>query len=443
MGKAVVIYVVGLSLIVGYGLMNINANSTSSVDTYQQYYGRTMAHNLALTGANIGTQLLTRNPAYTGNLLNQQFGSNGLYDMRLTKSGETARIASTSRFKYYVEPDHPDGYIRDTVIAEFKRIPFAEYGWFTEKEINGYVTPTGGNGPHFNSSDWKITGDSVYGWAHTNNSFNLGGRPYFNDKVTGRNAPTLMTVSGQRAPIYNAGYQWGFTVTRPTANIVNLKTLSTAGNTLSLPLSNQDVGLTFLSNGNVRVRVPYNTGAIRDTTLPVTSLTSNGVVGIQAGDVHVSGTYHGQVTVCAFKGASGASTNKGNVWIEDNLVATNSPRGGNTASTDMMGLVAERMAYITRNTSRTAASVLNIDAAIYCHTGEFTAEQYWAAGIHGRVSLFGSVTQNSAGSLGTFGGSGILTGFFYSIRHDGRFLAATPPHFPSSDKYKLVTWWEN
>lgn len=442
MGKAAIIYVVGLSLLVGYGLMNINANSTQSMDTYQQYYGRTMAHNLAITGANIGTQLLTRNPAYTGDLLNQQFGSNGWYDMRLTKSGHEARIVSVARFKTYIEPDHPDGYIRDTVIADFKHIPFSEYGWFTEKEVNGYVTPTGANGPHFNASDWKITGDSVYGWAHTNNSFNLGGSPYFNDKVTGRNAPTLMTVGGVRAPIYNAGYQWGITVTRPTANITNLKALAAAGNVLSLPLNNNDVGLTFQSNGNVRVRIPYNTGATRDTTLPITSLTNNGVIGTTGGDLRVSGTYRGQVTICAFKG-TGAATNKGNVWIEGDVVANTSPRGGNTSSTDMLGIVAERMSYVTRNTSRTAASVLNIDAAIYCHTGEFTAEQYWASGIHGRVSLYGSVTQNSAGSLGTFGSGGILTGFFYSIRHDSRFLVEQPPNFPSSDKYKLVSWWEN
>lgn len=442
MGKAAVIYVVGLSLLVGYGLMNINANSTESMDTYQRYYGRTMAHNLAITGANIGTQLLTRNPAYTGDLINQQFGPNGWFDMRLTKSGMEAQIVSVSRFKTYPNPEHPDGYLRDTVIAGFKRIPFSEYGWFTEKEKNGYLSPTGTTGPHYNARDWKITGDSVFGWAHSNNSFNLGGRPYFHDKVTARNAPTLMTVGGQRAPIYNAGYQWGITVTRPIANITNLKTLAASGNALGLPLAGNDVGLTFYANGNVRVRIPYNTGATRDTTLPVSSVTTNGVIGVVGGDVRLSGTYTGEVTVCAFQG-TGAATNKGNVWIEESLVANNSPRGGNASSGDMMGIVAERMAYLTRNTSRTPATVVNIDAAIYCHNGEFTAERYWDAGLHGRVSLFGSITQNSAGSLGTFGSGGILTGYYYSIRHDPRFLVSQPPFFPSSDKYKLIAWWEN
>jgi hypothetical protein len=439
MGKSSIIYVVGLSLLVGYGLMNINNNSTRSMDTYTHYYGRTMAHNLALTGANIGTQLLTRNPAYTGNLLNQQFGLNGSYDMRLTKWGDSAQIISVSSFRTIPDADHPSGYLRDTVIARFKHIPFSEYGWFTEKEVNGYVTPTGANGPHFNASDWKITGDSVFGWAHTNNKFNLGGAPYFHDKVTGRNAATLMTVAGVRAPVYNAGYQWGITVNRPAANITTLTTMATSGNVLAMPFTNNDVGLEFFSGGTVRVKVPYNTGAMRDTTLPITSLTSNGVIGIQRGDLHIKGTYQGQVTVVALKG--GTAT-KGNVWIDGNVVGATSPRG-NPSSTDLMGIVAERMAYITRDVTRTSASVLNIDAAIYCHTGEFTAERYWDPGLHGRVSLFGGVTQNSAGSLGVFTGAGIQSGFYYSIRHDPRFLIMQPPSFPSSDKYKLVTWWEN
>ncbi len=442
MGKSSLIYVIGLGVLVGYGLLNINNNSTASMDTYKEYYLRTMAHNLAVTGANIGTQLITRNPLYAGDLTEQPFGANGWYSMQLTRSGSTAMITSTSKVRTGISWAHLDGFIRDTVIASFKHIPFSEYGWFTEKESNGYVSAAGTNGPHYGASDWKITGDSVHGRAHTNNKFNLGGSPYFHDKVTARNAPTLMTVGGVRNPIYNAGYQWGITVTRPSANIANLQTLANSGNVLGMPYANQDVGLTFINNGTVRVKIPWTTGALRDTTLLLTSLTNNGVIGIPSGDLHIQGTYRGQVTVCAFRGSSGAGTNKGNVWFDGNLVGATSPRG-NPNSTDIMGVVAERMAYISRDITRTPSSVLNIDAAIYCHTGEFTAERYWEAGLHGRVSLFGGVTQNTAGSLGTFGSGGILTGFYYGIRHDGRFLTTQPPSFPSSDKYELVSWWEN
>jgi hypothetical protein len=163
---------------------------------------------------------------------------------------------------------------------------------------------------------------------------------------------------------------------------------------------------------------------------------------VTGGDLHVKGTYKGQVTLAAFKGPSGPATNKGNIWVDGSIIASNNPYT-NQSSTDMMGLVAERMSYITKDVTRTAASVLNIQAAIYCHTGEFTAEEFWNIGISGRVNLFGSLTQNSAGSLGVFNSSGLVHGMYYSIRHDSRFLNSGPPSFPFSTKYRLVSWWEN
>jgi hypothetical protein len=251
-----------------------------------------------------------------------------------------------------------------------------------------------------------------------------------------------MSVAGVQHPVYNAGYNWGVLVNRPTASITDLEAQATGGNTLGLPVVNEDVGLEFSAGGDVRVKVPFNTGVILDTTVSVASLTSTGVLGVIGGDLHIRGTYKGQITVCAFSGTSGPSTNKGNVWIEGDFVGATSPRG-NASSPDMAGIVAERMVYITRDPSRTPSSVLSIDAAIYAHNGEFTAERYWEPGIHGRVSVYGSITQSTAGSLGVFSGGGLISGSYYSIRHDDRFLAVTPPHFPSSDKYKLMAWWEN
>jgi hypothetical protein len=214
-------------------------------------------------------------------------------------------------------------------------------------------------------------------------------------------------------------------------------------------LQSTDVGFEFFANGTVRVLVPWNpagvpwgpSGAALDTVLPIGDLTTSGVIGVFEGDAHVKGTYNGQVTVSAFKG-TGAYANKGNIWIDGDIVAADNPQF-NESSDDMLGLVAERMGYISRDDSRTSASVLNIQAAIYCHTGELTAEQFWALGLDGRVSLFGSLTQRTAGSLGvfTFGG-GLTSGMYYSIRHDSRFLAVSPPHFPYSKKLRLVAWWE-
>jgi hypothetical protein len=111
----------------------------------------------------------------------------------------------------------------------------------------------------------------------------------------------------------------------------------------------------------------------------------------------------------------------------------------------MLGVVAERMGYISKTLATgNINKVINIEAAIYTHNGEFTAEDFWTIPPSGRVNLYGSLTQKTAGSLGVFNpGVGLLNGYFYSIRHDDRFLGMGPPGFPFSTKYRLVSWWEN
>ena len=299
-------------------------------------------------------------------------------------------------------------------------------------EKNGYS-----GSPFFGASDWKITGDSVFGFAHTNSKFNLAGKPYFNYKVTATNAPTLMTLGGVKAPIYNSGYQWGITVNRPPTNLTKLALAASTGGTL---ITGNDAALTFFSNGDVNIKIPPSSGLIRNDTLPLATVAPNGVIVVTGGDLRVKGTYHGQVTIGALKGVT---TNKGNVWIDGNgIVASDNPQT-NPSSQDMMGIVSEQMTYITKDLTRNTSSVINIQAAVYCQNGELTAQDFWLIPKSGRVKLFGGVTQKTAGSLGVFNSSGLLNGMYYTIKHDPRFLLKAPPSFPISDKYELISWWEN
>ena len=438
MGKSSIIYVIGLGLIIGISLVNINQNSVDSMDTYMLYYGRTMAHNISLAAANIGSNFVLFNSAYSTNFSGSFSGGSYTVAYADTGSNSTRTKLMTVSSMYRASGET----IRDTVKAVYRYTMFSRYGWFTDKEANGYMQVTGGNGPYTGSNDWKITGDSVFGYAHTNAHFNLAGTPYFDKKVTAANAPSLSSISGVQNPVYNEGYEWGVTINRDTANITTLKALANAGGPLGALMTGNDVGIEFKQNGTARVKIPWNTGTLKDTTLPASNLSTSKVIGVMSGDLHVQGTYNGQYTVAAFSGASGASTNKGNVWIDDDIKAKNSPRT-DQSSTDMLGIVAERMGYIPKTLAGTSSRVINIEAAIYCHKGEFTAEEFWNIAVSGRVSLFGSLTQKTAGSLGVFNGSGITNGYLYSIRHDARFLGIGPPAFPFSTKYRLISWWEN
>lgn len=437
MGKATLVYVIGLSIIVGYGLMNINRGSTSSMDTFNEYYGRTMAHNIATAAANIGTRNALANPSS----LTPRSGSfaGGTYKIMFDTVGvkRDIRVTATSEIDLY-DKIFTSEKIRDTVVAYLKKISFSKYGYFSNAEVNGFMSPssnstTGGN-------MWKITGDSLFGFAHTNGRWNLAGRPYFHDKITGFNIPPTTSPpipSGWGYnPHFNAGSQWGVTVSRPAGNLTRLE--SEASSTGAL-YNNNDMALTFLANGTVARKFPASTGTIHNDTIPLGTLAPKGVIAVKNGDVRVKGVYSGQITVVSL---TGATSTKGNVWIDGDIVANVNP-SGNTGSPDMMGLVAQRMAYITTTgITRNASSVLNIQAAIYTHNGVLGVENYSSCGISGRLNLFGALTMAASTVTGTMSGGSLTNGFLKSIRHDPRYLSDAPPGFPFSDKYELVSWWE-
>lgn len=438
MGKSSIIYVMGLTLIVGLALNTIGHNSLKSVDAYTAYYATTQVHNIAVSGANIGTNYLLNGGGAPPNFGVTFFGGTDSVSY-LTDVPEplwvTMRSVSVTNMA-----DKDGNAFRDTVEGVFKHVQFAKFSWFTESEVNGYIDKNGNHGPYYGAADWKITGDSVWGPAHTNNHFNLDGTPYFHDKITASLAATLGPTAH---PVYNGGFQWGIQKKRPNTSSLEAKLTAAAGwfydgNTNG----GNDVGMTFL-NENVRVQAPPLGGGM-DTTMPITTLAPNGVMVVKNADLRLKGVYSGSLTVAAFSG-TGATANKGNIWIDGDIVANVNPVN-NPDSPDMLGIIAGRMAYITENNSRSSSSQLSIQAAVYCQNGELTAENFWTIPVSGRVNLFGGVTQISAGSLGLFSPGPplhFLHGFAYNIHNDPRFETRQPPNFPYSDSYELVSWWEN
>lgn len=446
MGKSMLIYVVGMSAMIGYAMLNLNNTGLNSMDNYSLYFSRCMSHNIALAGANIGTRLCLSDTAYNTNLLNQSFAG-GTYDILITKSGDTTKVKSRSyvpMYYYNNRKSQPtwETKMTDSIEAILKRVYFSKYGYFSNRETNGYMSPTGNTTSGGNM--WKVTGDSMYGPTHTNGQWNFSGTPYFADKVTATNSPNLSNFMGAPNPIYNGGYQWGITVNRPPARLNETEAAASSGGKLftSAATGNQDVGLTFSSNGNVRVKIPWNTGATRDTTYAtITALAPNKVIAVKGIDVRVSGTYQGQATVLARTTGSTGSL-KGNIWVQGNLVAATDP-STNMNSTDIMGLVAERMAYVaTTGIARNASSQTIIQAAIYTHNGVFAVENYTSCGVAGRLNLYGGATMNASTSTNTSSGGVITNGMLKSFRHDPRFLSQAPPSFPFADKYELISWWE-
>jgi len=437
LGRSSIVYVIGLTIIVGLALRVVSGNSARSMDVFLDYYGLTQVHDIANSGANVGTNYLLGSSVFPANFGVTFFGGRDsiiyLQDFPDSERVTLRSVAWTSSLDVYGHP------FRDTVEAVFKHAQFAKYSWFTENEVDGYMAPDGTNGPYYGADDWKITGDSVWGPAHTNGRFNLDGTPYFDALITSFQTPNL----GPSAhPVYNVGLISGVYQARPSTAALQADLTSAAtlgGAYFDQSGTPNDVSLTFM-NDRVRVQIPPG-GGVRDTTMYLSTLAANGVIVVKSADLHLRGTYKGDCTVAAF---TGTGANKGNVWIDGDIVAATNPVG-NQASGDMLGIVAERMGYITQDLTRTSTSVLNIQASVYCQRGELAAQNFWSIPISGRVNLFGGVIQNTAGSLGLSAAGPpitVLSGFAYSIRNDPRFLTKQPPFFPASDSYELVSWWE-
>ncbi len=350
MGKSTIIYVIGLSLIIGLALTNVNRSSLDSMDTYSTYFGRTMAHNIAIAAANLATNKVLFTPGYNTAMSGSFAG--GTYSVAFADTGSGGAFR---KFMNVTSAYNAGGEtLRDTVRAVFGLYSFSRFAWFTEQERNGYRRPNGTNGPYFGASDWKITGDSVFGYAHTNSKFNLAGRPYFGKKVTATNAPTTGTLGGVYNPTFMEGYEWGVSVTRPAGNIATLKANSNIGNPLAGYFNGNDVGHALPGCTTSGCASRTTPAALKDTVMRIADLSSTGLVGVLSGDLHISGRYQGQLSVAAFTG-TGPTANKGNVWFDGDVTAYTNPQS-NPSSTDKLGVIAERMAYITKDPSRNASS---------------------------------------------------------------------------------------
>ena len=72
-GKALLLVVMGFSLITMISDKNMNFSSTRTVDNMANYYLDMNAHNIAVSGANMGANQIFMNPSWTTGFHNVSF----------------------------------------------------------------------------------------------------------------------------------------------------------------------------------------------------------------------------------------------------------------------------------------------------------------------------------------------------------------------------------
>jgi hypothetical protein len=411
-----------------------------------------------------------------------QFGSQGV--ILVTSSG---RVRNATR----------------TVRVSLRRRNFLDYLYLTDYESldpqSGYYSDPATATSTCSKYWWQgrstsycvrisfVTGDNINGPMHTNDTISVNGSPHFNDTATSAWAGSLScpAKSGYNyrwyglagcndTPVFESGDpEVAGILPLPTSNsALKAQTDPSIGNTGCLFTG--PTRITLRPNGRMDVTSPLTLAGGNCTAGSNRPAPANGVVYVQNvpssrgitcktatsssknaagypisgdvaqyntcdGDVFLSGTLDGQLTIAA----------------EHNVVVVgDTTYNGGTGGSDVLGLIANQFVQVYHPVNSSGTNLTDpsgprspftnpvVNAAILAIGHSFIVQNYDKGASLGTLSLTGALAQKWRGPVGTSGGSG--TGYLKSYSYDSRLAYDAPPHALdlSSADYEAKQWAE-
>ena len=444
-GKASLLLVLGFSLIFlvfGERFVSLSGQAT---DNMVNYYSDAIAHECASAGANMATTEFFRDQSWSAGFNNIDFNG-GKINVTIQRS---ANIVITSVGTYRG--------VSHTDVVTFRGASFSRFAYFSTMENDGPGSPP----------IWWTPNDTVWGPFHTQDYMYVYNHPVFLGPVsTAKNLvyynyyqsyptqiPQNPTNGTQRraynnsiasdAPVFKGGFDPGTNNPMPMDGLGPIKTAAQSdgfyipqttttttytdrwGRTITTTTT--DTAYITFNNNKVIVKMGYSKA---ETTYDLSTIAPNGVIYINGMDVRLKGTLGGQYTVAG----------EGNIYLDDDIVYKSDPLQ-HSNSTDLLGIVAQNSVLITNNSANNDDGI-NIDAAIYCQTGGFGAEDYDTRPFSHYINLLGGITQYKRQPVGTFGGH-TNTGFYKRYRYDQRLWdKLAPPFYPHTEKPTILSWLE-
>ncbi|MCB9248332.1 MAG: hypothetical protein H6613_07180 [Ignavibacteriales bacterium] len=180
-------------------------------------------------------------------------------------------------------------------------------------------------------------------------------------------------------------------------------------------------------------------------TAKLDTLAPNGVIWNTKGNLYISGTVNGKLTIGT--GKDGSST--GTVFLEDDIVYRDPPlisdpaypgTGStiiNPACKDMLGIVAEEQVLVVNNAAN--KNNINIHGSLFNYGKGIGVQGLTSSSPNmGKMFIQGGLIENAAQTTGYTNGAG----YKQVIKFDKRFATETPPFFPATETYKIVSWFE-
>ncbi len=415
-GKGTLLVILGFSLIFGLASNYWNRESTEAVDNFVQYYDQTAAHNMAASGANV---------ALSSVFLNQSNNSTRQINGTLYDGSYNVSIDSTGPYQLKIVSTGIYQGTTATIQVLMGANYFNSYGMYA-------VTMQG---------VYWATGDTVRGDFYSGDYFNVSGSPVFYGSVSAKYGPAGSPYNPQ---IYGPT-DWGVNIPMPNTSVSSVAAAAANGGfqfNNPNPSKPYEVYMTFTANSS-GTNVTYHTNLNpTDTTVSLSSLTTNGVIMVNNGNLHVHGTVSGQVTV----GATTSTSKYGNVYINGNVMGYTDPRT-NPNSGDVIGIVALNNVTVESDNAYNGVSPPNppvnpyIEAAIFAQNGTF--KTYFESTSYyknlGAVHVYGSIANYQ---IGVTSDPSITYGYNANYNWDSRFKSIQPPHYPTTGTYRIISWYE-
>ena len=422
-GSAIILSLVVIVALLIYAAAFISAgiNQSLIVEISKRQSG---SFNLAEAGLDHAIVWLRSQPSAPVGDRTDPWGSvqglgGGSYTVTITDLGAVGGSATIRRYKIT-----STGTLNNVnrVLTNYVQVDnYARYLWFTDREV-------------FNGTNvWFWTEDNLNGPTHTNGHFNIAGNPVFESEARSvddylryfNNGNNINSSELTNSPYDNPDFQQGVDFGAENIDMPSqaLSLRSAAANGGIYLRGNTTVVLN--SDGTMNVTNSRKGWSNRNMALP-----TNGALFVSAGNLTISGTLNGKLTV-------GANYD---VIIPDSIVYADDPRTV-PASDDTLGIIAESDIVI----DDAAPYNVEIDACAMALNTSFMMENWWIGPAKGTLTVYGGIIQDERGPVGTFNGTTgtKVSGYAKNYSYDSRLLGSPPPFMPTTGDYITLSWEEN
>ena len=406
-GKAAILLVLSFSLIFLLLGFRFNSISTNSVENSINYYVQTKAHNIAVCGANMASNEIFMNSDWDAGYSDISL-NDGTLNVTVVEDSSDIVITSDGTFQN----------VSHNVEIRLRPSSFGKFAYYMNL---------------FGGSDYFNTGDTIWGPFHTNGKLTTVGSPVFMGKTTTKLG---LKMYSPKDPKFYGGYESGIDIPFEFDTTGIVSAAATGGKLFSG--NPQDVRLIFNDDATViySTKLTSESTWSADSTVALSTFAPNGVIWNTKGNLYVSGTINGKYTVGV--GIS-SGVGSGNIHIEDDLVYRSDPIDDPNC-TDMLGLIAGNNLVID-NTPANHNDV-NIHASIYAAQGGLSVEDLNNFPSAGDLYLAGGMVGYQNQDFSIYSGTSLTNGYRLKLKYDERFMVTVPPHFPNTNSFEIVSWYE-